>query len=266
MEEKSYLQQALDFAWNYGPGLVLSLAILFGGLWVIKRVSAAFSNFLKVQKVDESLSPFFSSLVDVGMKIVLMLAVAGRMGIETTSFIAIFSALAFAIGLALQGSLGNFASGVLILMFRPYKVGDYISVEEKSGKVSEIQIFNTILLTPQGKRIIIPNGKITEGPIENILEQGEVRADIALYVADNTSLNLLRAVADDVVRRCPFALPDRPAFAQVSGFPKDAMRVEIGCWTTGLHHLDTFYYLHEEMKKAMDAVGIQMAKWDEEEE
>jgi small conductance mechanosensitive channel len=263
MEQKTYIQTAIDFAWNYGPNLVIAVLLLFGGLWVIKRVSAGFDHFLRAQKIDDSLRPFFSSLVDVAMKVVLLLVVAGRMGIETTSFIAVFSAIAFAVGLALQGSLGNFASGVLILLFRPYKVGDYITVEDKTGKVSEIQIFNTILQTPQCKKIIIPNGKITEGAIENITAEGEVRNDIILHVLDTTSINLMRAVAEDVVQRCPFAVPGKPAFVQISGFPKDAMRVEVGCWTTGQHYLDTFYYLHEELKKAFDAVGIEMAKDDD---
>jgi small conductance mechanosensitive channel len=262
VEEKTYLIKAVDYAWEYGPNIVLSLAMLIGGLWLIKRVSTGFDQLLKARKIDESLRPFFASMVDVAMKVVLMLVVAGRMGFETTSFIAVFSALAFAIGLALQGSLGNFASGVLILLFRPYKVGDYISVAGCTGKVLEIQIFNTVLSTPQGKKIIIPNGKMTEGPIENIGEHAEVRADVILNVNDKTSINLVRAVAEDVVRNCPHAITGKPAFVQVSGFPKDAMQVEIGCWTTGEHQLETFYFLNEELKKAFDTVGVVMAKED----
>jgi small conductance mechanosensitive channel len=263
VEEKTFVTKAIDFAWDYGPNIVLSIALLVGGLWAIKRISTGFDQLLKARKIDESLRPFFASMVDVAMKVVLLLIVAGRMGFETTSFIAVFSALAFAIGLALQGSLGNFASGVLILLFRPYKVGDFITVAGLTGKVVEIQIFNTILTTPQGKKIIFPNGKMTEGAIENIGEHAEVRADIVIYLKDNTSLNLVRAVVEDVVKKCPHALPNKPAFVQIAGFPKDAMQVEIGCWTTGEHQLDTFYYLNEELKKAFDVVGIELSKKDE---
>jgi small conductance mechanosensitive channel len=265
VEEKTIFIKAIDYAWEYGPNIVLSLVMLIGGLWIIKRVSNGFNQLLKARKIDESLRPFFASMVDVAMKVVLLLMVAGRMGFETTSFIAVFSALAFAIGLALQGSLGNFASGVLILLFRPYKVGDYITVAGHHGKVAEIQIFNTILSTPQGKIIIFPNGKMTEGPIENIGEHAEVRSEVIVFLKDKTSINLVRAVSEEVIQKCPHAVPNKPPFVQITGFPKDAMKVEIGCWTTGDHLLDTFYYLNEELKKAFDVVGIEMSKKDEEE-
>lgn len=263
MEEKTYLDQALDFAWNYGPNLLFAIAILLVGLWLIRRISSGFEAFLRGQNVDASLRPFFASLADVGMKVVLLLIVAGRLGIETTSFIAIFSAIAFAVGLALQGSLGNFASGVLILLFRPYKVGDQIRASDKEGDVAEIQIFNTVLLTPQGKRIIIPNGKMTEGAIERICKNDEVRRDVAIAVKAETSLALLRPVAEDVARRCPFGLPGREPFVQITGFPGDGMLVEVGCWTTGAQYDNAFYFLNEELKKAFDAVGIELAKRDD---
>lgn len=262
MEPNQYLDQFTTFAWTYGPKILTALALLIGGLWVIKRFSRGFDSFLKARKVDDSLRPFFTSMVDVGMKVVLLLVVASTVDIETTSFIAIFSAIAFSVGLALQGSLGNFASGVLILLFRPFKVGDLISVADKTGNVAEIQIFNTILVTNQHKRIIIPNGKLTEGPIENITQKGEVRVDIRVDVKDDTSITLLRSVSENVVRHCPHALEGKPPFVQISGFPRDAMTTEIGCWTTGEFYDDTAYYLYEELKKAFDAVGIKMAQED----
>ncbi len=260
MEVASYFDEGIEIAKKYGPNLILALAMLVGGLWVIKRVSATFAHVLKTRNVDTSLRPFFSSMLDVAMKIFLLLVVAGKLGFETTSFIAIFSALAFAIGLALQGSLGNFASGILILLFRPYKVGDQITVVEKSGRVDEIQIFNTILMTPAGKRIIIPNGKMSEGPIENIHLGDEVRSDVKIDVKDDTSINLLRAVVGEVVNKCPFRVAGKDAFVEIEGFPRDAMTVTIGCWTVGEKYSDTFYYLNEELKKAFDAVGIVLAK------
>lgn len=262
MEPNQYIDRFIEFAWTYGPKVLTAIALLVGGLWIIKRFSRAFDAFLKARKIDDSLRPFFTSLVDVGMKVVLLLIVAGTVDIETTSFIAIFSAIAFSVGLALQGSLGNFASGVLILLFRPFKVGDLITVADKTGNVAEIQIFNTILITSQHKRIIIPNGKLTEGPIENITQKGEVRVDIKVDVKDDTAITLLRSVAENVIRHCPHGLEGKPPFVQISGFPRDAMSVEVGCWTTGEFYDETAYYLYEELKKAFDAVGIKMAQED----
>jgi small conductance mechanosensitive channel len=262
VESKTYIDRIIDFAWNYGPNLIISLALLLGGLWLIRRMSAAFQQFLKARHVDESLRPFFASLVDVGMKVALLIVVAGRMGFETTSFIAVFSALAFAIGLALQGSLGNFASGVLILLFRPYKVGDMITVGDKTGTVQEIQIFNTVLLTPTGKKVILPNGKVTEGPIENVTIDGVVRADIEVHVKDFTPIPLLRQAAVAAILQCPNRQEDSAPFVEIAGFPHDSMKILVGCWTTGRYYWDTFYFLHEAFKNEMDKSGIQLAQAD----
>ncbi|MFN4255249.1 MAG: mechanosensitive ion channel family protein [Saprospiraceae bacterium] len=259
METKDYLDRAIDAAWNYGPNVLLAAVILFVGLWVIRRFANGFNSFLKARDVDESLRPFFTSLVDTGMKVVLLLVVAGRLGIETTSFIAIFSAVAFAVGLALQGSLGNFASGVLVLLFRPYRVGDQVNAAGHEGDVAEIQIFNTVLVTSQGKRIIVPNAKMTEGAIERIGKTDEIRRDVAVVVKDTTSIALLRPVAEEVARKCPYRLPNTEPFVQITGFPAGGMKVEIGCWTTGKDYDDTFYFLHEDLKKAFDTVGIELA-------
>lgn len=262
MNGQDYLGKALDFLWNYGPNLLLAVVLLVVGLWIIRRLSNAFGAFLKARNVDNSLRPFFGSLVDVGMKVALLLVVAARLGIETTSFIAIFSALAFAVGLALQGSLGNFASGVLVLLFRPYKVGDTLTVGGHSGEVEEIQIFNTILRTPQNKRILIPNGKMTEGAIENVTAEGAVRVDVTVLVKDSTSVATLREAAEAAVEHCPYRLPDRKPFVEIAGFPFDGMKVIVGCWTTGAHYDDVFFFLNERLKFEFDLVEIEMSKKD----
>jgi small conductance mechanosensitive channel len=262
VDTKTYIDKFLDFAWNFGPKVLTAAIILFVGLWVIKRITSGFQNFLKARKVDESLRPFFTSLTDGAMKVALLLVVAGQVGIETTSFIAVFSAMAFAVGLALQGSLGNFASGVLILLFRPYKVGDLITANGLSGRVTEIQIFNTILLTPQGKKIIIPNGKMTEGAIENIGEHAEVQAEVVLLVSSGTSIEKLREIAQEVSLKCPGALPDYAPQVQISGITNRDMKAHIGCWTTGLHYEDAINYMYEALKVAFDANGIELAKVD----
>lgn len=260
METKTYLDRFLDFAWNYGPQVLMAIALLIVGMWVIKRFTRGLDAFLRTRKVDDSLRPFFLSLTEVGLKVVLLLVVASMVGLETTSFIAIFSALAFSVGLALQGSLGNFASGVLILLFKPYRVGDLIKVVGLAGTVKEIQIFNTILLTPQGKRIIIPNGKMTDGPIENIAEGAEVQAEVTVLVDSETSLDALRRVAEEVVARCRHRLPDRPAAVQLAGITRDDLKAQIGCWTTGRHYEETLHFMFEALNQAFADAGIKLAK------
>lgn len=260
MEPKTYIEQFSAFAWTYGPKILTAVLLLVVGLWIIKRLTRGFDFFLKNRRVDESLRPFFTSLSDTGMKVILVFMVANTFGLETTSFIAVFSAIAFSVGLALQGSLGNFASGVLILLFRPYKVGDLLSVGDKTGRVTEIQIFSTLLTTQQGKKIIIPNGKMTEGPIDNIASGVEVQAEVTLLLAAKTNLEWLRSAVHEVATRCPHVLHNRATSVQISGITRDDIKAQIAVWTLGEHYDDTMSFLYEELKAAFEMVGIELAK------
>lgn len=260
MEVKTYLNELIDFCLKYSPKVLSALALVIIGLWVIKRLIQAFDFFLRSKKVDPSLRPFATSLSDTAMKAILILMVAGTVGIETTSFIAIFSAVAFSIGLALQGSLGNFASGVLILLFKPFRVGDLLSIDDKTGKVTEIQVFSTILTTYSGIKIIIPNGKIMEGPIENIAEGADVEAEICLLLSSKTALDQLRAIVEEVSTRCPYNSGHGPATVFINGLSRDDMKVEIAFWTKGETYEEAVFFLYEELKKAFDIAGIELAK------
>lgn len=260
MDTKAIFDHAINLAWTYGPQTIAAIALLFGGLWVIRRLSRAFDHFLQARRVDEGLRPFFTSLVDTGMKIALVLMVASTIGIATTSFIAIFSAIAFSVGLALQGSLGNFASGVLILLFRPFKVGDQITVAEMTGKVVEIQIFSTILKTPTGKKIIIPNGRMTDRPIQNIAEHSEVQAEITLLLQANTSIEKVQKAAQEAAATCPHALSNRNVEVKVAGITRDDMKTTLAVWTLGQHHEDTLNHFYEALRNALTAEGIELAK------
>lgn len=260
MEEIKYLDQLVDFAWQYGPKFLGGILLLLCGLWIIRRLTRAFNVFLNRRKVDESLLPFFSSLADTGMKVLLIFMVANTVGIETTSFIAIFSAVAFSVGLALQGSLGNFASGVLILLFKPYRVGDLITVGGMTGHVLGIQIFNTILVNDHGKKIIIPNAKMTEGPIENIEMDRPVQVEIALLLDSESDMKAVRAAANVAAQNCPWRLGDRDTEVVLSGVNRDDMKAEIAWWTLGEHYSQTADYMHEALKTAFEAQGVKLAK------
>jgi small conductance mechanosensitive channel len=260
MDTHVLIEKAIAFGWDYGPKVLAALVLLFGGLWAIRKMSNGFEHFLKVRKVDEGLRPFFTTLVDTGMKIALILMVASMVGIATTSFIAIFSAIAFSVGLALQGSLGNFASGVLILLFRPFKVGDFLTVADKSGKVVEIQIFSTILKTPSGKKIIIPNGKMTEGPIENIADSSEVQAEITLLLHAGANLDKVQEAAQIAAAKCPFALTEKPVEVKISGITRDDMKTQIAVWTMGQYYEETLHHFYEALRAAFQESGIELAK------
>ncbi|MBC7778386.1 MAG: mechanosensitive ion channel family protein [Phycisphaerae bacterium] len=260
MDTKSMIDQAVTFAWVYGPKVLIALVLLFGGWWLIRRLTNGFDRFLHNRHVDDGLRPFFTSLADTAMKIVLILMVASTIGIATTSFIAIFSAIAFAVGLALQGSLGNFASGVLIMLFRPFKVGDQLKVLDKVGRVVEIQIFSTILKSSTGNRIIIPNGKMTDGPIENMVEHSEVQAEVTLLLQPGASLDKLQKAAEEAAAKCAHAIPEKEVSVKISGITRDDMKTQISVWTLGQYHDDTVNHFYEALRNSLGAAGIELAK------
>jgi small conductance mechanosensitive channel len=227
------------------------------GLWLIGKMGTLLSNVLQRQKVDDSLRPFLISLTEVGLKVMLLLSVAGMVGIETTSFVAIFGALAFAIGMALQGSLGNFASGVMIMLFRPYKVGDLVTIQNTTGNVEGIHIFNTTLLTLDNRRIIIPNSTVTSGTITNISGQGVIRVDMLYAVSPREDLNRVRGIIQNIANACPKVVQSHPTDILVHDFSELNTRFDVRPWCKSEHYWDVYYYFQEQLKKEFTRQGIE---------
>ena len=189
----TYAQQLQGLVVLYLPRVLMAGLALVVGWWLIGRASQLLGR--ATARLDVSLSSFLRSLVNIVLKVLLLISVAGMVGFETTSFVAILGAAGLAVGLALQGTLANFAGGVLILMFKPYVVGDTIEAQGKSGEVTEIQIFNTILVTPQGDTVILPNGATSNNVIVNKTAQNKALVDIAAELEGPTDLTALRAWA-----------------------------------------------------------------------
>lgn len=258
MEVQSYFKQFSDLLWLYGVKVLLALVVLFVGIWLIRHVTGMFRNFLSRRRIDPNLRPFLVSLVDVGMKVLLLLVIANNTGLKTTSFLALFSALALSIGLALQGSLGNFASGMLILMFKPFRVGDWLEVEGKKGYVAEIQIFSTLITAPDKRIVIIPNGKITQGIIEKIGSQGQVRVTINIGLENSDDLERLEALAHDIIRQHP-GTAEAEVAVEVLSFSGAGAKVSLGYWTTGAKFGAAASILRRELKQASVQAGIAMS-------
>ena len=193
----NYFENIKTMVLNYLPSLIMSLVVLIIGWWIIGRIGKAATFSMK--KLDESLRSFLISIITVVLKVLLLISVAGMVGIQTTSFIAIIGAAGLAVGLALQGTLGNFAGGVLILMFKPYKVGDVIESLGKTGMVREIQIFNTILNTPKGETVILPNGAVSNATLVNFTHLGSALIEIPADLAGKTNLEDLRRLILPVI-------------------------------------------------------------------
>jgi small conductance mechanosensitive channel len=202
----TFLNKFTDALMEYTPRVISALLVLLIGLWIIKRVAIIAEKAMAKRDLDISLRTFLRSLTSIGLKIILIVTVAGMMGIGTTSFVAILGAAGLAVGLALQGSLSNFAGGVLILIFKPFKVGDAIEAGGQTGEVVEIQIFNTILLTADHKIVILPNGPLSNGTIVNSTRYGDLRLDIVLTLSSNNNLGQVKQVIADVLKNNPKVL------------------------------------------------------------
>ena len=191
-----FLKEAL---FNYGPKLIGAIALLIIGLWVIKLLQKGLRKTFQIRDLDESLQKFLLNLSGWVLKIMLFIAVLGQIGVESTSFIAVLGAAGLAIGLALQGSLANFAGGVLIMLFRPFKVGDFVEAQGEKGTVKEIEIFTTKILTPQNRLVIIPNGILSNGNITNYTSEGTLKIFQVIGVSYDSDIKLAKEVLMNVL-------------------------------------------------------------------
>ncbi|WP_057830797.1 mechanosensitive ion channel family protein [Colwellia sp. TT2012] len=248
--------KAYELGLAYAPKLALSMLTLLIGLWIISGISKLVKVSMERSKVDATLIPFMGSLVSWLLKLLLFISVASMVGIATTSFIAVLGAAGLAVGLALQGSLANFAGGVLIMIFKPYKVGDLIESQGHLGVVKEVQIFNTILLSPQSKRIIIPNGSTANGPVVNYTAEGKIRVDLSIGVSYNADIDQTKAVLMAVLVSNDKVMQEPAPFIGVSEMADSSVNFVVRPHCLPEHYWDVYFEVNEAMKKALDKNSI----------
>ncbi len=257
MDFNTILGQVQSFIVSYGFKIVGALLTLIIGFWIIGAASRALNRTMERRGIDATIRPFLGSLVNVGLKILLLLSVASMFGIETTSFVAIFGAMAFAVGLALQGSLGHFASGVLLLIFKPYKVGDLVTIGGgNTGTVEGIQVFNTVLQTLDNKRIIIPNGVVTNNVLINISGQGIIGVELAFGISYKDSIDKAREAILKVGKECPYILDEPAQGVVVASWGDSSVNLASRPFCKSEHYWETFFYMNEHVKKEFDRVGL----------
>lgn len=239
----------------YGSRLLLALVTLAIGWWVTNIVSDRLARLVGLKVHDPALQNFIRTLANIVLKILLAISVASMIGIETTSFVAAIGGATLAIGLALQGSLANFAGGVLILLFRPFRLGDWIEAQGVSGTVDSIQIFHTVLRTGDNKTVILPNGSLSNGIITNTNRQPtrKVVFDVGVdYEADlQRARNVLLELAQD-----PRVLADPAPVAVVSTLGDSSITVSLRLWTKTSDYWDVIFMLNEQARDRLKAEGI----------
>ncbi|MFN0204136.1 MAG: mechanosensitive ion channel family protein [Bacteroidia bacterium] len=245
-----------DAAINHLPQLFLALLTLFIGLWIIRMVLGAVNKLMRSREFEPTVQRFLVSLLDVILKMMLILSVASMLGIQTTSFLAILTSASLAIGLALQGGLANFAGGVLLLIFKPFKVGDLIDAQGFFGEVQEISIFVTKILTPDNKTVIIPNGPLANGNICNVSEKGNLRIDLKVCVPNGTDIEKARTVILDALKNTPHVLAEPAPSVNVLELNNGFITLAFRPYSTPAAYWDAYFLSNENVRKALDNAGI----------
>ena len=251
-----YADQALQLVVEYTPKFVLALVVLLVGLWIINRVVGLVSRVMQSRRVDPTLGPFISSLASWTLKAVLLISVASMVGIETTSFVAVLGAAGLAVGLALQGTLQNFAGGAMLLLFRPYEVGHLVEAQGHLGVVKEIQIFTTHLVTVDNKLAIIPNGSISNGNIINYTAEKKLRVDLVVGVAYDADLKAAKAVLQEILSKHDKVLSDPAPFVGVLELADSSVNLAVRPYARPEHYWDVYFDIQEQAKLALDAANI----------
>lgn len=253
-----WIDKGIDFIVEFGPRLLGAILIYIVGSWVIKKLMKLLRKGMTAQEYDKSLQKFLLSLAKWGLTIFLIITVISTLGVETTSFAAIIAAAGLAIGLALQGSLSNFAGGVLLIIFKPYKVGDLIEAQGVLGSVKEIEIFTTKLITPQNKLAIVPNGAMANGNIINYTVEGKMRVDTVVGVDYGSDIKKTKEVLLKMMKANPKVLQDPEPSVNVEALADSSVNLAVRPFCKPEDYWDVYFETIEGTKEALDKAGIEI--------
>jgi|TARA_B110000261_G_C13008945_1_gene327289 small conductance mechanosensitive channel len=256
MVTKELLSTLKVYAIEYGINFSSAILALIVGLWMIKVLINGLSAIMRKKAIDDSLQPFLRSLLTITLKALLLVSVLGMLGVEMTSFIALLGAAGLAIGMALSGTLQNFAGGVMILIFKPFKVGDVIEAQGFVGKVFEIQIFNTILKTPDNKHIIIPNGGLSTGSMVNFSVEATRRVDWTFGIGYGDSTEKAREVIGKLIAEDIRILQDPEPFIEVSGLGASSVDFVVRVWVNSADYGDVHFAMNEKVYNTFNQEGL----------
>ena len=254
-----YLNLAQEKVIFFAPKVLLAVAILWIGFKVIKKLVSLFEGVLEKSGMSTNIRPFLMSIISVSLKILLLIIVAGIVGLELTIFASIIAASVFAIGMSLQGSLGNFASGLIVLSLKPYKTGDWIQIDDKFGKVQEIGVFNTVVISPGNKTLIIPNSKITDDVVTNYSEKGMIRLEIDVTMPYEESFPQVKKIISDSLLNIPLILKDPKPEIGIEGFDSHSVQIAVRPYAKPDDYWEVVFATHEHIKKAFSEHKIKVA-------
>jgi small conductance mechanosensitive channel len=242
-----FYDRAFDWILTVGPRIIIAILILIIGLWLIKILNRWLKGVLYRKDVDPSLRSFFMNLFVIGLRVLLIIVCMQRVGIEMTLFVSIAAAFSVAIGLALSGTMQNFASGILILLLKPYRVGDTIMAQGQQGIVSSIQLFYTVVITFDNRTVIFPNSKLSNEVIINLSREGKRRLDIELTAPNTLTFEEVKRKILDVLNRDEDILKDPAPRLGISTLEADKYKIMVNAWTQAHGYEDTRLKLQEKL-------------------
>ena len=244
-----FVTKMIDLGISVGSKILLAIVVFIVGRWIVRRLNKLLAKILEKRQVEASLSTFVKSLVNITLTLLLIIVVIGVLGIETSSFIALFASAGVAIGMALSGTLQNFAGGVMILLFKPFKVGDTIEAQGQSGTVREIQIFNTILATPDNKIIIIPNGGLSTGLMKNNSREATRRVDWEFGIAYGDDYTKAKAVIARLLDADGRVLKDPAYFIALTSLGESSVNIVVRAWVNAGDYWGVYFDMNEKVYK-----------------
>ena len=258
MDWNKIFDKLIELATTWGIKLLAAIVILIIGAKLISALAKWIKKSPKLNKIDDSLRSFLGSFTKIALYTVLIITVAMILGVPATSFITILASCGVAIGLALQGSLSNFAGGIMILLFKPFKVGDYIEAAGESGTVAEIFVVYTVILTTDNKRITVPNGTLTNSVIKNYSAEKTRRVDLTFTTSYDCDIEKTKKILTDVAVSHPYALKDPKPLVRLSAHSDSALTYTVRIWCLNENYWDVYFDTTEKVKKIFDENGIEI--------
>ncbi|MCO5114656.1 MAG: mechanosensitive ion channel [Bdellovibrionaceae bacterium] len=252
-----YIEKLIHDLVLFLPRIPIAIILFAVGLFVIRIILKTFKFALIRRGVEVTLANFLTSIASILLKILLIITVASTVGIATTSFVAMIGAAGLAIGLALQGSLSNFAGSVLLMVFKPYKVGDSIVAQGQEGEVKDINVFNTVLITADNRRVVIPNGPLAGGVIVNVTAENARRIEIKVGVGYGSDIEKVKKIMLDLALADQrVLLKPAPPFVGIQNFGDNSVDLVFRIWVGAVDYWSTYYSMMEQIKIAFEKEGI----------
>ena len=251
-----FLSKVIDLGTSFGSRIIAAVIILIIGRWLIRKINRLVATILEKRHAEASLSSFVKSLIKISLNFLLVIVIISKLGIEASSFIALFASAGVAIGMALSGTLQNFAGGVMILLFKPFKVGDVIEAQGQSGAVKEIQIFNTIISTPDNKIIIIPNGGLSTGITKNYSKEATRRVDWEFGIGYGDNYDKAKAVLEKLITADQRILKDPAHFIALSSLGANSVNIVVRAWVNAADYWGVFFDMNESVYKTFEQEGL----------